>query len=170
MSNTRRIVLLALLVAIAGILHVMEGWLPLLLPLPGAKLGLANIVSLYAIVVFTWRDALYIAVVRVILGSLFSGALFGPAFVMSMGGALTSLAVMTYSYNRFRGMFSVVGVSMLGATVHNIAQVVFASILVSSASLLWYTPYLILFAVPTGFFTGAVVIYLLDKAPMQLRR
>ena len=90
--NTRRMVLLSLFVAIASILHIVESWLPLPFPIPGVKLGLANVVSILAIAFFGWREAMLVAVLRVMIGSLFGGSVFGPAFAMSMGGALFSTA------------------------------------------------------------------------------
>ena len=165
--NTRRMVLLGLLVAMASTLHIVEGWLPLPIPVPGVKLGLANIISLFAIIMFGWKDAVYIAVARVFVGSLFGGSLFGPAFVMSIGGALSSIFVMAYIRRHYSQAFSLVGVSVAGAATHNIVQIVLASFLVYSAELLWYLPYLLLFAVPTGLFTGLAANYFIAKSPLK---
>jgi heptaprenyl diphosphate synthase len=96
--NTRRMVLLALFVSMGAVLHVVEGWLPLLLPVPGAKLGLANIISVLVIAIYGWRPALFVAVLRVFLGALLGGTLLGPAFAMSLCGALVSTLVMAYGY------------------------------------------------------------------------
>ncbi|HWR07982.1 Gx transporter family protein [Sporomusa sp.] len=167
MSKTKRLVIVALLVAMAATLHVIEGWLPVPMPVPGAKLGLANTISLVALVIFGWQEAIYIAVTRVLIGSLFGGALFGPSFIMSMGGALISIIVMTHIYNHYGHIFSLVGVSVAGAVAHNIAQVALAAIIVYSPGLLWYVPYLLLFAIPTGLFTGLAVNYLFAKAPVS---
>lgn len=167
MNKTRRLVLLALLVAIAATLHIVEGWLPVPMPVPGVKLGLANIVSLLALIMFGWREALYVAVSRVLLGSLFGGTLLGPAFAMSMGGALLSVISMTYIYKKHRRLFSLVGVSVVGAVAHNVAQVALASIIVYSPGLLWYTPYVLLFAIPTGLFIGLAVNYFFAKIPAK---
>ncbi len=165
MTRTKRIVFLALLVAIAAVLHVVESSLPVPVPVPGVKLGLANIISLLTIIMFGWREAVYVAIARVLLGSLFSGSLFGPAFVMSMGGALASIFIMVYISNNCQKVFSLVGVSIFGAAIHNLAQVVLAAALVNSLGLLWYLPYLLLFAVPTGLCTGLAANYFLAKAP-----
>lgn len=167
MVKTKRIVFLALLVAVAAALHVVESRLPVPVPVPGVKLGLANIISLLAIVMLGWRDAVYVTVARVLLGSLFGGSLFGPAFVMSMGGALASIFIMSYAANAYNKVFSLVGVSVLGAATHNIAQVVLAAMLVNSLGLLWYLPYLLLFAVPTGVCTGLAANYFLTKIPVR---
>ncbi len=161
MSRTKRLVLLALLVAMASAVHVLESRFPLPVPVPGVKLGLANIVSLLAIVILGWQDAVYIAVTRVTIGSLFGGSLLGPAFVMSLGGALVSIFIMAYIRRSYQKVFSLVGVSLFGAAAHNLAQVVLAAALVNSSGLLWYLPYLLLFAVPTGLCTGLAANYFL---------
>jgi heptaprenyl diphosphate synthase len=168
MNNTRRMVLLALFIAIASVLHVVESWLPLPLPVPGIKLGLANIVSLITIAIFGWRDAIYVVVIRVFLASLFGGVFLGPAFAMSMSGAIVSTLIMAYAYVSWHSTFSFVGISILGAVIHNIAQIMMAALVVSSLTLLWYLPYLILFAVPTGWATGMIVVYFLAKAPQNI--
>ena len=170
MHNTRRLVLLALLIAMASVLHVVESWLPLPLPVPGIKLGLANIVSLIVIVMFGWRDAIYVSILRVLLASLFGGILLGPAFAMSLSGAIGSIALMNYVYQHWQSTFSVIGISIIGAVIHNVVQITVAAVLVSSVSLLWYLPYLILFALPTGLATGMMTHYFLAKVPSEIYR
>lgn len=168
MTRTRYTVVLSLLVAMAGTLHVIEGWAPVPLPVPGAKLGLANVVSLFTIVTFDLKSSLYVTVARVMLGSLFGGALLGPAFIMSMGAGVCSVLTMNYVFRHLTPPFSLYGVSIIGSTVHNVVQVVLAAVLVSSAGLLWYIPYLIFFAVPAGIFTGALVNYAIVRIPKRL--
>ncbi len=165
MQNTRRMVLLALLIAMASVLHVVESWLPLPLPVPGIKLGLANIVSLIVISMFGWRDAIYVAMLRVVLASLFGGVFLGPAFAMSISGAIGSITIMALVFQYWYPDFSLVGISIIGAVAHNMVQIIVASLLVSSATLLWYLPYLILFALPTGLATGITTIYFMQKVP-----
>ena len=170
MHNTRRMVLLALLIAMASVLHVVESWLPLPLPVPGIKLGLANIVSLIVIVTFGWRDAIYVAIVRVFLASLFGGIFFGPAFAMSLSGAIGSTVAMAYVYHTGILTFPLVGISIIGATVHNVVQIAVAALLVSSMTLLWYLPYLIIMALPTGLATGITTMYFVAKTPKLIHR
>lgn len=163
--DTRRMVLLSLFVAMAAVLHVVETWIPIPLPVPGAKLGLANIIAVLTIALYGWRAALSVAVLRVLLGSLLGGTLLGPAFAMSLCGALLSTGIMAYGYRHWQPRFSIVGISVIGAATHNLAQIVVAALLVVSPGLLWYLPYLLLFAIPTGLGTGLVACYLLPKVP-----
>lgn len=170
MQSTKRMVLLALLIAMASVLHVVESWLPLPLPVPGIKLGLANMVALLVIVIFGWRDAIYVAILRVFLASLFAGIFLGPAFAMSVSGALMSTIVMAIIYYYWHATFSFIGISIIGAVIHNVVQIGVAALFVSSMTLLWYLPYLILFALPTGFATGLTTIHFLAKVPKQIYR
>ncbi|SDF21104.1 Gx transporter family protein [Sporolituus thermophilus] len=165
--HTRRMVLIALLTAVAGVLHAVEGWLPLPVAVPGAKLGLANIVSLVVLELFGWRAALLVGLLRVLLGTLLGGALLGPAFAMALSGAVVSTVVMAAALPRLCPPFSLVGISVMGAAVHNIAQMLIAAIVVASPGLLWYLPYLLLFAVPTGLMTGLTARHFLAKLPRE---
>lgn len=157
-SYTRGIVVMGMMVATASVLHVVESWLPLPFPVPGAKLGLANIVTLVALLWWGRNAALLIAVARVVLGSLFGGVLLGPAFAMALAGAIGSLLVMDAVCSFAAQRFSSVGLSVLGAAAHSVVQLMVAAVLVNSAGVLAYLPWLILFAVPTGFFTGLVAL------------
>lgn len=164
-QDIRRLILLALFVSMASVLHVVEGWIPLPLPVPGMKLGLANLMSLTAMVMLGWRAALYVAGGRVLIGSLFGGTLLGPSFAMSAGGALCSVLVMVWAYRKLSGIFSLIGISLLGAAAHNLAQLTIAAALVGSKTMFWYLPYLLLFAVPTGIGTGYTAAFFLSKLP-----
>lgn len=168
MHNTRRMVLLALFIAMASVLHVVESWIPVPLPVPGIKLGLANIISLFVIIIFGWRDAIYVAMLRVFLASLFGGMLLGPTFAMSASGALSSTVIMAYVYYYWHPKFSLLGISIIGAVIHNMVQIMVAASLVESVDLLWYLPYLILFAIPTGLATGLTTVYFVAKVPKQI--
>ena len=153
--NGRMLVFLSLLTGAAAILHIVETWLPLPLPLPGAKLGLANIVSLTVLIWLGWRPALLVTVCRVLLAALFSGSLLGPAFLMSLTGAVGSLLIMAAAHSWGYRLLSVIGISVIGAVSHNALQLMVAATLMSSGSILWYLPWLVLLAIPTGIITGA---------------
>lgn len=155
-----------MLVALAGALHVVENFLPLPLPVPGLKLGLANIVTLFVVVRFTLRDALTVAMLRVVVGALLGGAILGPSFAMGLTGAIASCLAMYYAQRHWDAVFSPVGVSVFGAVVHNMAQLLVVAGLVQTPGLLYYLPYLLLFAVPTGVATGVAGAALLRKMPL----
>ncbi|MCE5287360.1 MAG: Gx transporter family protein [Pelosinus sp.] len=163
MRPTRQTILLALFVAIASALHVAESLIPVPIPVPGIKLGLANIVSLAVIVMFNWQSAMLVVLVRIIIAALFGGTFLGVTFALSLSGAVLSTAVMAFVYKWWQPPFSLIGVSIIGAVTHNMVQIIAAALLVSSMDLLWYMPYLVLFAVPMGMITGITLHYFLAK-------
>lgn len=161
MTSTRKMVHLGLLVAMAMALHIFEGMFPIPAPFPGAKLGLANVISLFAVAAFGLKEAVLISVLRTVLGSLMVGTFFNVTFFLSFSGAVASTIVMGLVYRVFSQTFSLVGVSILGALTHNVVQVFVASAFVGTLGILFYLPYLLIFALPTGFFVGLVTQQLL---------
>ena len=155
-KNVRRVIYLGLMVGIAISLHIFESIIPLPTPVPGAKLGLANIVALLTILQFGLKEAILVSVIRTFLGSLFNGTLLGPTFYLSLFGGLVSTVVMGLSYKVFNKYFSLIGVSLLGSITHNLTQLSVASIMFSNIGFFYLLPYLLFFALPTGFFVGIV--------------
>jgi heptaprenyl diphosphate synthase len=115
---------IAVLSAFALALYGIESLVPT--PIPWLRLGLANIVTLVALVLYGFRTAMTVTLIRVILGSLFTGTFLGPSFVLSFGGGVTSTAAMGLVYLAFRDVFGPVGLSLIGAFFHNIAQLTLA--------------------------------------------
>ena len=154
MNKTQRLARAALLTALALGLSWMERFIPLqlLVPLPGIKLGLANLVTLFALYFLGGRMALAILCVRCLLGSLFGGGV--TAFCFSITGGLLALAVMAAA--RRLPVLSVYGVSILGAAAHHVGQILGAVALLRSGYVVAYLPFLLLVAIATGFLTGAI--------------
>lgn len=165
--KTRSIVQLGLLTATAMILHTAESWVAIPSPVPGIKLGLANSVSLFALAVFGMRAALYITFTRIFLGSIVGGVFIGPAFALSAAGGLGSILLMGWVCRSFKPPLSVIGASVIGAAAHSFIQVLTAAVLVSSISLLWYIPYVVLLAIPMGLVTGYTSGYFMGRMPPQ---
>ncbi len=151
--KTKTIVQSAILIAMALALSYVERFIPLqlLIPLPGVKLGLANIVTLVALYAFGTKQALLIVALRCTLGSLFGGGVTGLLF--SLTGGILSLCVM--SLCKRLSLFSVYGVSILGAAAHSIGQIAVAMLLMQSIHIGLYLAYLLIVALFTGFATGA---------------
>ena len=156
--KTRELTLCAVLAALALALSYMESFFPLVLlvPLPGVKLGLANIVTLYALYALGASSALAILVVRCLLGSLFAGN--ASALLFSLLGGLAAMMVMIALHALPR--LSVYGVSVGGAAAHNCGQVAAAMLTLGSAAPLAYLPFLLLVSVFTGALTGFVAALL----------
>lgn len=145
---------MALLVSVATVLHIIEGFLPPL-PLPGAKLGLANIATLVALRSLGFWSGIGVALLRSILGGLLSGNLFGPAFWMGFFGALSSGLVMALLI-AVRPKTSNVTASILGAIAHSTAQILTAVRILHHSGLWGYWPVLTLVSGLTGLFSGLV--------------
>lgn len=156
----------AILVALASVLHAVEALIPLpFLVVPGAKLGLANIVALYAVETMGLGQALTISFLRTLLGSLLGGTFLNVGYYLSTSGALVSTLVMYGVSRAARGRVSVVGVSVSGAFTHNLTQVTVASILLKSAGVFFYLPYLLALAIPTGVFVGLITGRIMRVSP-----
>jgi len=154
----RLLVITAMFITMATILHIIEGLLPPI-PVTGAKLGLANIITVAAIFLLGPRMALAVAVGRTLLGFLFSASAVG--FAMSFSGAVLSWAVMSLLFQLARHSFSLIGISLAGAVAHNIAQLTVASFVLENISTFTLLPLLMFFAVPTGIMVGAASGFLI---------
>lgn len=155
---TRKLTLCAVLAALALALSYLEAFFPLglLVPLPGVKLGLANIVTLYALYALGFSSALGILLVRCTLGALFAGN--ASALIFSLLGGVAALLTMAL-LSRARGL-SIFGVSVAGAAAHNCAQVGAAMLTLGSAAPLYYLPFLLLVSLFTGALSGFVTALL----------
>lgn len=144
----------AVLAALALALSYMERLFPLvlLIPLPGVKLGLANLVTVYALYALGAKSALAILLVRCLLGSLFAGN--ASALIFSLLGGLCAMFVMIVL--RSFPALSVYGVSVGGAAAHNVGQVAAAMLTLGSSAPLVYLPFLLLVSLFTGSLNGFI--------------
>ena len=150
MNKTKKMVMLSLMVSIALIIYVVEAQVPLLFP--GIKLGLANLVSLTALIIWGPKEALLIMLLRTLLGSMFTGSM--SAFLFSITGGLLSNLVMIFLYQYFRKSLSIWSISIIGAVFHNIGQLLVASFVIQDLRIYIYLPVLMVSAVVTGYFIG----------------
>lgn len=155
----RRLSRLALMVALALILSYFERLLPLPVPVPGVKLGLSNLVTLVALCLFGWRDALIVSVVRVLLGGLLFGS--GLSMLYALAGALLSLLVMALLHS-FSPLHPA-AISAVGGVAHNIGQLLVAALVVHTPALLSYLPVLMLSGTLTGALIGALGTVLIGR-------
>ena len=157
-AKTKQLALGAVLTALALGLSVMENMFPVtaVIPLPGVKLGLANIVTLFALYQLGSRSALSILIARCLLGSLFAGNF--SALLFSLMGGLAAMLVMI-GLTHFRRL-SVFGVSIGGAAAHNIGQIGAAIITLGDTAVLGYLPVLLGVSLITGTVTGLVTALL----------
>lgn len=157
--TTRQLALCAVLTALALGLSTLENLFPvtLVIPLPGVKLGLANIVTVFALYQLGPLPALCILAARCLLGSLFAGNASALLFSL-LGGTLAMLVMLALSH--LPGL-SVYGVSIGGAAGHNIGQMAAALITLGNTAVLGYLPFLLVVSLFTGALTGFVSALLL---------
>lgn len=151
--NVRRLVLLGTFTAIALALSYIEFLLPpIWSAVPGIKLGLANVMVIYVLYSLSLKDAAMISLVRVFLSAI----LFGTALTLaySLAGAVLSLAAMAIL--KKLGLFSEVGVSIAGAVLHNLGQILVAVIVLRTAEIGYYMIILTLTGILSGVFVGLV--------------
>ncbi|GAQ25980.1 MULTISPECIES: Gx transporter family protein [Tepidanaerobacter] len=163
MKKSYKMVFLSLLVTIGIVLHIFENMLPLPFPIPGAKLGLANIISLLAIVLYGYKDGLVVCVLRCILGAALSGSF--SSLLYSLSGGILSTIIMAGAYKYFKNIFSLVGISILGAVTHNFVQITVAAIVLSTFGLYIYLPYLMILGLIMGLFTGLAADFVRRSLP-----
>ena len=161
--RTQRISFNGLLGTLALVLSAWEGMLPPIPVLPpGAKLGLSNLVTMYAAGTVGLGPALCIAILK----GLFAGITRGfVAMLMSLSGGVASTLVMWFFLRLKGNPFGMIGLGVAGALSHNAAQLCVAALLTTPA-IVWYIPWLLLFGVCSGILTGLVlraVMPLLDK-------
>ena len=157
-AATKRLTRFAMLLAIAVILHVVEGMFPPPLPVPGAKLGLANIAALICLSTLGLRSALLLTGLRTVLGSLLQGSFLGFGFVLSFGAGIVSTLAMGLLQRGAGRRFSLIGLSLFGALLHNLTQLALAGLVVGHFGILSYLPYMLLGSLPTGAMTGLVAV------------
>lgn len=151
----RDLVYTALLVAMALAVSLVERLIPLPFSMPGAKLGLSNMVILVTLMLYGFKRGMVVALLKSILLMLIVG--LGPSFIYSFAGALLSTITMWISLKYFNEnikIFSIIGVSIIGAVSHNFAQVTAAAYILKSLMLYTYFPFLTIIAIVTGYFVG----------------
>lgn len=161
--TTRRLTRCAVLTALALALSVAEGLFPLtvLLPLPGLRLGLANLVTVYALCTLGGEDALLILLSRCLLGALLGGNLTALAF--SLAGGLLAYGLM-WLLLRVPAL-SLFGVCIAGAAGHNTGQILAAIAVLGNPAVAVYLAPLLVASVVTGAVTGSASVLLLRRIP-----
>jgi len=167
--SPQQLATMGMLSALALALSFLESLIPFQPGLPGVKLGLANLVIVFALYRMNVHSALLINTVRILLASLLFSGLFGLLY--SAAGAAASLAAMTLllQINRKREqagksiLFSIFGVSMTGGVFHNLGQLLVAILFLSSLNLIFYLPVMIISGIVMGLINGMVTWLLLQK-------
>ena len=151
MKQTKRLTYLSVLTAASLCVFVLEAQIPPLVPIPGIKLGLSNVFTLFTCAVLGLPSALAQQLIRVTLGSVITGQL--SALGYSLCGGLLSFLLLALMHKRFPARLLWV-LSAMCAVAHNLGQLILASFIMNSSVIFWYFPALILSGMLTGAFTG----------------
>ena len=165
--SVRRLTRLALLTALALVIHLLEAQIPTPLPIPGAKLGLANVITLYAMFAVGPADTLCVLLTRILLGSVFSGR--ATTLFYSLAGGLLCYAV-TCLLRKLVTSRQLWVAGVLGGICHNVGQMAVAIAITQTPALAVYLPWLLLCGMATGLFTGLCARFLLEKLPKKLKK
>lgn len=150
----------ALLTAIALTIFMIEAQIPAPIPIPGIKLGLANIITVFAIFAYTPKDALLILSVRVFMGSVFSGQI--STLLYSVAGGLLCFMVMLL-IRKVLSEKQLWVASVIGAVFHNIGQIAVAIVVTGTPGIIVYLPILMVSGIAAGLFTGLCTQFLYQK-------
>lgn len=162
LDTTRTDHRIAWLTALAISIHLFESVIPM--PLPGVKPGLANVVTIVVLCKYGWRDAAWVSLLRVIVGSLILGTFLSPTFAMSLGGSLCSLAIIGVGRWLPGQGLGPVGYSLLAALGHMAGQFWLAYILFIPHPALWRLfPVMMSIALVLGVINGIISLMLLKR-------
>lgn len=154
----------ALLTAIALTIFMVEAQIPSPIPIPGVKLGLANVITVFAMFAYTPKDAFQILTVRVFLGSVFSGQI--STFLYSFAGGIFCFVAM-YLLRRIFIDSQLWISSIIGAIFHNIGQMTVAVLVTGTPGIAVYLPVLMVSGIIAGTFTGFSAQFLYNKLKKQ---
>lgn len=158
--RTRKLCLMGLLAAVALGIFMLEAQIPPVVPVPGVKLGLSNIVTVFAVFALGWKAGAGILFVRIFLGAVLSGNV-GSIFYSAGGGLLAIVVTVMLKPLLTRQQIWVA--SCFGAVAHGIGQMAVAVWISKTPSILIYLPALIFSGVITGLFTGLCAQFLVKR-------
>ncbi|MCD4796102.1 MAG: Gx transporter family protein [Candidatus Cloacimonetes bacterium] len=152
---------LAFFTAFAVTIYIVESFIPK--PFPFMRIGLANILILIILLSDGFKSALIVSFSKTIIGGFFTGTFLGPTTLLSLSGGIFSLIIM-FIFIRSKVQFSIIGISILGATAHNFAQIsIVRLILIKQNTIFYLTPLLVLMGIVTGIITGFIAKKIMER-------
>ena len=158
--KTRKLTTLSMLTAIALTIFMVEAQIPPLTPVPGIKMGLSNIITVFIVFAMGPKEAAAVLFVRIFLGAVFAGN-FSTIFYSAAGGALAILVTILLRKALTEKQLWVAGV--MGAIAHSVGQMAMAIAITATPSLAVYLPVMVVCSVITGLFTGLCAQLLLNR-------
>ena len=161
--KTRKLTRLGLLTAIALTIFMIEAQIPSPVPLPGVKLGLANIVTVFTVFALSPGDGVAVLTGRIFLGAVFAGN-FSTIFYSAAGGACAIAVTILLRKILKKDQLWVAG--CFGAIAHSVGQMAMAALLLGTPSVAVYLPVMILISIMTGVFTGLCAQFLVNRGKL----
>lgn len=151
-------------------LHSIENLLPS--PLPWLRLGIANIISLITLLLYGFKPAITVTLIRIIVSSIISGTFLGPAFILSFSAGLLSTSVMGILAQLLPNLLSPIGISIIGAFCHNITQLLLAYFIFihNIEVILILSPIIILLGTITGALNGLITNIIFNNLKKSFKR
>lgn len=162
--KTRKITRMALLTAIALTIFMVEAQIPPIVPMPGVKLGLSNIVTVFAVFSLGPGEAAAILFCRIFLGSIFAGN-FSSILYSASGGTLAILVTILLRKVLTHKQLWIAG--SLGAIAHSVGQVAMAVVVTGTPTIAVYLPFLVVISIITGMFTGLCAQFLVNRGNIK---
>ena len=162
----KKITILAMLVAAGILMQLIESFFPIVMIIPGYKIGLANIAGLFALYAFGIKEMVVVTFLRVFLASLATGTLFSIPFILSISGCTLSCLAMALA--KKSGWFTIYGVSVAGAASHTLGQVLAISYLYQQYLLQALLPILVALSVLSGLCIAYLTSILLERIPKTM--
>jgi heptaprenyl diphosphate synthase len=162
-NKTKKLAFLALTISFAMVLSYLESRIPTFVAIPGIKVGLANIAVIFALYKFGIKEAITISLLRVFLISLLFGS--PVSLIYSLSGAMLSLMCMILLEKLTP--LTKVGVSVVGGIMHNVGQIIAASIMLGTNVVVYYLPFLVLSGTVAGVAVGVVSALLIKRVDLR---
>ncbi|MEE1354396.1 MAG: Gx transporter family protein [Absicoccus porci] len=159
--NTRKSVNLGFLMAVGILLQLIESFVPIVMIVPGFKIGLANLASLFALMIYDKKSMWIVGIGRIFLSALLQGTLFSVAFWLSLSGGLLSLIAMSIAADV--KVFSIYGISILGAAFHSVGQVIAVTWIYQQYFMQLFLPILLALSIVSGLVVAILSQKMLDR-------
>ena len=157
--KTKKLTVMAMTTAVAMILSFVESQIPAFVAVPGVKIGLANIAVVLALYRLGWKEAVAISLIRVVLVSMLFGSI--ASLFYSIAGAVLSLTGM--GLLKKTGKFTEIMISVTGGILHNIGQIGMACLILETAALRYYLPFLLISGIIAGIVVGILSAVLVQR-------
>lgn len=161
MMNTRKSVNLGFLMAVGILLQLIESFVPIVMIVPGFKIGLANLASLFALMIYDKKSMWIVGMGRIFLSAILQGTLFSVAFWLSLSGGLLSLLAMSIGADV--KVFSIYGISILGAAFHSVGQVIAVTWIYQQYFMQLFLPILLALSIVSGLVVAILSQKMLDR-------